>query len=154
MLGSQLRDLRTVIAWLKTRPGIEGKKIAVWGDSFAEVNSADAKLAVPLDLGGPVVSEPGGAQLALLAGLFEEVAAVYAGGGLTADRSIASGPNLYLPHDAIIPAPVQVAESVLPLLTASRIPVQSCNAVDAQNRAVGKRIGGSAVWVIAALREK
>ncbi len=154
VLGSQLRDLRTAIEWLRTVPGIDAKKIAVWGDSFAKVNAADVKVKVPLDLDGPAVSEPGGAQLALLAGLFDGLAAVYAGGGLAEDASIASGPYLYLPHDAVIPARVQMHASVLALLTAARIPVRYCNAVDAQNRAVGKRIGESAAWVIAALRAK
>ena len=148
LLGAQLRDLRTVIGWLRAQPGIDGKKLAVWGDSFAGVNATGTKLAVPLDLDGLAVSEPGGANLALLAGLYEDVAAVYASGGLATEGSLAGGPYLYVPHDGVIPAPVQPVESVLPVLAASRVPMLYANRVDAQNRAVGKRSAGGSAWVI------
>ena len=36
VLGAQLRDLRTVISQLRTFDAIDAKRIAVWGDSFAQ----------------------------------------------------------------------------------------------------------------------
>ena len=148
VLGSQLRDLSTVIGWLRIRPEIDAKKIGVWGDSFATVNPPESALAVPLDLEGPSIGEPGGAQLALLAGLFEETVAVYASGGIAPDATIAGSPYLYLPHDAVIPAPAQVVGAVLPFVKAARIPVRYCNTIDARNRAVGKRESDGAKWMI------
>ena len=99
------------------------------------------------------VSEPGGANLTLLAGLFEDDLAVYAGGGLAADGSMTGGPYLSVPHDAVVPAPVQVSDSVLPVVSASRVPVRFTNPVDAQNRPAGKPspAAEAARWVIETL---
>src|SRR5262249_2567937 len=33
MVGAQLRDLRAVLAWLRGRADVDGKRMAVWGDS-------------------------------------------------------------------------------------------------------------------------
>jgi hypothetical protein len=150
VLGAQLRDLRTAIRWLAARDGIDSKKLAVWGDSFAKVNAANTKLAVPLDLDTPPVSEPGGANLALLAGLFEDdIVAVYARGGLDSSKSIPSSAYLYIPHDAVIPAPVQVADVALPALKL-RGPVLYNAPVDAQNRLTTQPRAATEVtkWVI------
>jgi hypothetical protein len=154
VLGSQLRDLRSLVGWLRAQNTIDGGRIAVWGDSFARVNAADVRLAVPQDVEGPAVSEPGGANLALLAGLFEEgVKAVYARGGLAPDGSVFAGPYLYLPHDAVVPAPVQVVDSVLPVLT-KRGTVLFDGPVDAQNRKKGepRSPADAAKWVIEKLK--
>jgi dienelactone hydrolase len=153
VLGGQLRDLRAVLAWLRSREGIDGKRLAVWGDSLGKTNAADVRLAVPQDLDGPAVAEPGAASLALLAGLYEEGLAVVASGGLAADGSLFAGPYLYIPHDAIVPAPVQVTDSVLPALMAAGVPMRFDNAVDAQNRTAGKAtVPGDAVkWLLAKL---
>jgi hypothetical protein len=108
VLGSQLRDLRTVIRWLQGRKDIDGKKLAVWGDSFAKVNAADGRFAVPLDAPElPRYAEPGAALLAHLATLYEDgVAHSYAQGGLSRDltRDLWSSAYLYVPHDAVVPA--------------------------------------------------
>ncbi len=134
LLGSQLRDLRTVIRWLQAKDGIDPKRIAVWGDSFAKVNASDAKVAVPHDHEQPAIGEPGGANLALLAGLFEgDLVAIYANGGLAAG-ALFTGPYLHLPHDAVPPAPLPITDSVLPAVRS----VLFNGAVDAQNRAAGK----------------
>jgi hypothetical protein len=155
VLGSQFRDLRTVMQWLKTRDGIDFKKLAVWGDSFAKVNPPDVRVAVPLDLETPSVSEPAGANLALLAGLFEDdVRVVYARGGLTPRETLTASPYLYLPHDAVIPGPNPVWGINLP---ANKVAVAYEATVDAQNRATGaKPMTGkeAAAWVSAKLRGK
>ena len=154
VLGGQLRDLRTVLRWLAGQKSFDADRLAVWGDSFAKVNPPEVRLAVPQDLEGPAVSEPGGANLALLAGLFEDgVRAVYARGGLAPDGSLFAGPYLYLPHDAIVPAPVQVVGSVLPVLT-RRGAVLFDGPVDAQNRAKGRprSPADAAAWLVGRLR--
>ena len=103
VLGSQSRDLRTVLEWLRGYADVDGKKLAVWGDSFAAANPPDRKLAAPLDAPDPpAVAEPGAGTLALLAGLFEDVAAIYAG-GLVPDSAVLGSPYVYVPHEAVVP---------------------------------------------------
>jgi hypothetical protein len=109
VLGNQLRDLRTVIRWLQTRDGIDGKKLVVWGDSFVEPNNLNrlgfSEIRVPLDAPDlPAIAEPGAAQLALFAALYEDaVKVVFTHGGLHSHREILPGAYLYVPHDAVIP---------------------------------------------------
>jgi hypothetical protein len=100
VIGSQLRDLRTVIRWVAARDGIDDGKIAVWADSFARPNPPDTKPAVPLDASLPTGSEPGAAEVANLAGLYEPVVAVYARGGVGTPLE---STYLYYPHDAVVP---------------------------------------------------
>jgi dienelactone hydrolase len=105
LLGSQLRDLRTVMVWLKGRKEIDGARIALWGDSFASANPGDAKLQVPWDAADtPLHGEPGMSVLvALAAVVFEtDVRASFARNKLDVDSVLAS-PYIYLPHDSIVP---------------------------------------------------
>lgn len=140
VIGSQLKDLRTVIRWLQTREGIDGKRLAVWGDSFAKVNPPDVRLAVPLDVEGPAISEPVGDHLALLAGLFEEkIRAIYARGGVSIVPSMFSGPYFAIPHDAIVPNHRQIPEAISPAIRESmKGSFKRDGVVDAQNREVEK----------------
>ncbi len=105
VLGAQLRDLRTVIRWLQDHKELNGKKLAVWGDSFARVNPVGTRFAVPLDAPDlPHYGEPGGATLALLAGFYEGgVKAIYTHGGILTTALILDSPYVYVPHEAIIP---------------------------------------------------
>jgi hypothetical protein len=110
VIGSQLRDLRTVIRWLRTRDGLDAKKIGVWGDSFAPANEVgDARVRAPLDVAGLPLGEPNGALLALLADLFEDglKGVVHRGGvagGCEFYGTVLGGrPYLFLPHDAVVP---------------------------------------------------
>jgi hypothetical protein len=101
VIGSQLRDLRTVVRWLQSREGIDGKRVAAWGDSFAKVNPDDAKFALPLDAANmPAFSEPGAGVLASLAGLYVGLVA-FNRGRITHD--LLKSPYMYCPHDAIVP---------------------------------------------------
>ena len=156
VLGSQLRDLRTVLRWLPTRDRIDGTRLAVWGDSFAKVNPPDVRLAVPQDLEPLAISEPGGANLAILAALFEkDVVASYARGGLDVKENLSSGPYLNLPHDAIVPGPMLVG-SLASVVGKSRA-VAYEGTVDAQNRETGPRpmpMAGAAKWMIEKVRAK
>jgi len=105
VIGSQLRDLRTVIRWLQSRNDIDGGKIVLWGDSFAKVNADDARFVMPLDAPDlPYYAEPGGANLTALVTLFEPVVVVaYTRGGISWMWDLWESPYLYVPHDAIIP---------------------------------------------------
>jgi cephalosporin-C deacetylase-like acetyl esterase len=73
MAGARLRDLRAVLVHLRGREDVDAGRIALWGDSLAEVNPPDTDFQVPRGVGGrPKQSEPLGGLLALLAALFED----------------------------------------------------------------------------------
>jgi hypothetical protein len=105
LLGDRLRDLRTMLAYLRGRTDLDAGRVALWGDSFAPVNPADRELRVPLDAEDqPDLAEPLGELLALFGALYEDdVRAVYARGGLTGYRSLLQGPFGGVPHDALVP---------------------------------------------------
>jgi hypothetical protein len=94
-----------VIRWLQTRKYVDGKRIAIWGDSFIAANSNERRFAVPLDTPDlPRYAEPVGAQLALLAALYEpEVKLAYGRGGVAWDPVPGRSAYLYVPHGAVVP---------------------------------------------------
>jgi hypothetical protein len=104
-VGARLRDLRSVLQYLRTRRDLDGRRLAVWGDSFAPSNAPERDLKLPLGIRDEVASsEPLGSLLALLLALYEQdVRGVYARGGLVGFQSVLSSPFLYLPHDVMIP---------------------------------------------------
>ncbi|HMF19258.1 MAG TPA: hypothetical protein VKE98_18775, partial [Gemmataceae bacterium] len=104
MLGDRLHDLRAVLKFLKGSD-VGAQHIALWGDSFAPVNSSETPVAVPLDAAKlPAQSEPLGGLLALFGALYEpDIKAVYARGGLAGYQSILQSPFCYVPHDAVLP---------------------------------------------------
>jgi dienelactone hydrolase len=105
LVGSRLRDLRSVLRYLQTRADLDATRLALWGDSFAPVNPKDRNLEVPWDADKlPTQAEPLGGLLALLGGLFEDrVRAVCARGGLAGYDSVLQSSFCYLPHDAVVP---------------------------------------------------
>ena len=112
MVGARLRDLRCVLRYIRQRPELDGKRIALWGDSFTEPHPADRKLQVPHGVDQrPEPSEPLGGLLALLGGLFEQdIRAVYARGGLSDYASLLHGPFCYVPHDVVVPGALTVGD--------------------------------------------
>jgi hypothetical protein len=112
LLGGRLRDLRSVLAYLRQRGDINAKRIALWGDSFAPVNPTERDLCVPLDAAAlPNQAEPLGGLLALFGALFEEdVRAVFARGSLISFHSILDSPFLYVPHDVVVPGALAVSD--------------------------------------------
>jgi dienelactone hydrolase len=105
LLGLRIRDLRSVLQYLRSRPELDPKRLALWGDSFAPPNPPDRRVEVPLDADAqPALAEPLGGLSALFGALLEkEVRAVYARGGLVSYRSILDSPFLAVPYDAILP---------------------------------------------------
>ncbi len=106
LTGSRLRDLRSVVSYLRGRKELDATRIALWGDSLAPVNPNNRELAVPLDADEfPDLAEPLGGTLALFGALFEDdVRAVHARGGLTGYQALLQCPFCYVPHDCIVPA--------------------------------------------------
>ena len=109
---SRLRDLRSVIGYLKTRNEVNSKRMALWGDSLAPANSRAMALAAPFDADKrPALGEPLGGVVALLGGAFEpEIKALYIQGGLTSYASLLDNSFLYQPPDSIIPGFLSTAD--------------------------------------------
>ncbi len=160
VLGSQLRDLRTVIRWLGGRGDIDGKKLALWGDTFTPVNAdliRSTKVAVPLDSPDlPTIGEPSGPLLAVLARLSEDgVVAVYLRGRLRSYADMYERPYLYLPHEVIIPGGITAGD--LGAIT-EYFPgaLRADGKIDGLNRRLGDMpsISGGTTWLIEQLRGK
>jgi dienelactone hydrolase len=105
LVGARLRDVRTVLRYLRSRAELDARRVALWGDSFAPTNAAGHALAVPLDADPyPYYAEPLGGLMALFGALFEDdVRATYVRRCLTGFDSLLKSPFLYVPHDALIP---------------------------------------------------
>jgi len=150
-VGLRLKDLRSILRWLRTVPEIDARRIAVWGDSFAPENGPDRRLDVPLGIGEePPSAEPLGPLLALLAGLFEdEVAAVVAQNGVIGFRSALQSPFVCIPHDVVVPGLLTAGD--VGDLAAALVPRPALvqGFVDGTNRAVSVE-AARAPWARAA----
>ena len=137
LLGSRLKDVRSLLAYLRTRTELDPRRLAVWGDSLAKVNPPGRNLRVPRGIDDyPVQAEPGGPLLALFAGLFEEdlAAVVLAQGGLVSWRSLLDSEFLYVPHDAVVPGALAVSDCQDIAAAAAPRPLWISGLVDGQNR--------------------
>ena len=141
LAGAQLRDLRTVFHYLKSRPDIRPDRIALWGDSFAPPNPDDftfdqSEMQEP----GPFPqhqAEPLGSLLVLLTGLYEEsVTAVAARGGLVSFLSVLEDRFTHLPEDVVIPGILDVADFADIVDAQTRRPMLLERSVDGRNRLV------------------
>lgn len=139
MLGTRLKDVRTVFHYLASRPDIDPAKIALWGDSFAEANSDDFVFdQSEMQESGPFAqhqAEPMGALLALLTGLYEDrVAAVAARGGLASFLSVLEDRFCHAPQDVIVPGILEVADVADIVAALNARPVLLERFVDGRNR--------------------
>jgi len=108
LLGLRIRDIRTVLSYLRSRGGLDNRRIALWGESFATANREDLWVDElsrwPV---GPKIqhfASPLGAYLALFTALFEkEIRAVAAAGALESYCSLLESSITYVPFDIIIP---------------------------------------------------
>ena len=151
VLGTQLRDLRAVVRWLRTLDGVDGKALALWGDSFAPTNAPDTR-PVPHDLEQPAIAEPGGPILAGLAAFFEGgVRVLYTRGGLVSVRSLFDSPYPNVPHEAVVPGVVPAGGYVVGGT------VRQDGLVTARNTASGDKPPSpaeAAAWVVKELGAK
>jgi dienelactone hydrolase len=136
LVGARLRDVRSILGFLRTRSDLNARRIAVWGDSFAPANAPDRNLRVPLGVPDePALSEPLGGLLGLLAALYErDVQAVYARGGLTGFESVLQEQFCYLPHDVIIPGVLNAGDLCDVTAALAPRPVRLEGLVDGLNR--------------------
>jgi cephalosporin-C deacetylase-like acetyl esterase len=142
LVGAQLRDLRSVLTWLRSRDDVDSARLAVWGDSLAPVNKSDTNFVVPRDDDAalPAQSEPLGGLLALLTGLYEDgVQAIYIRGGLAGFRSVLEGHLVLIPHDVVVPGVLTTGDlsDVAAVLAPRSLRLEGI--VDGWNRRLGKR---------------
>ena len=105
VLGQRLRDLRSVLAFLRERKDVDLTRLALWGDSFAPTNAPGADFKIPRAADTwPRESEPMGGLLALLGALFEDdVRAVYVSGALASYHAVLGHYAVLLPHGDSVP---------------------------------------------------
>ncbi len=157
LLASRLKDLRTVLAYLRTRSDIDGGRIALWGDSEARVNPA--RLALEESPGwqiGPDVqyeADPVGGMLAMLAALFEEgIRGVATRRSLASVESIFEDPFVYLPAYVIVPGMLEAGDLGDIADSLPSTPMLHEEPVNARNRAVGPDSGRLVSWLTERLR--
>jgi cephalosporin-C deacetylase-like acetyl esterase len=138
LVGSRLRDVRSVLRYLQTRADLDGGRVALWGDSFAPTNPASRALEVPLDADPfPHQAEPLGGLLALFTALFEDgIRAVYVRGGLTGFQSLLEGQVYHVPHDAVIPGAMAAGDLCNVAAALAPCPLRMEGLVDGLNRTV------------------
>lgn len=112
LLGERLRDVRSVLQYVRARGDVDAQRVAIWGDSFAATNTANTDFKVPHAVDGrPLECEPAGAMLALLAGLFDDgVRAVCARGGLASYHGMLTHYAVHVPHDAAVPGTLKTGD--------------------------------------------
>jgi cephalosporin-C deacetylase-like acetyl esterase len=135
LLGSRLRDLRSVLRYLRARKN-SSAPIALWGDSLAAINPKDRSEVVPYGVGNPnVQAEPSGGLLALLCALFEDdIQAIYASGTFASFRSLLGSHFLYVPHDVVVPGALAVSDVPDIAATLAPRPLRMDNFVNGLNR--------------------
>ncbi|HZT83732.1 MAG TPA: hypothetical protein VFA26_26110, partial [Gemmataceae bacterium] len=146
LLGLRLRDLRAVLKYLRRHEALDGRRVALWGESFAPVNPADRNLQVPWDAAKlPDQSEPLGGLLALLGALFEDdVQAVYGRGGLAGYQSLLHSPFCYVPHDAVVPGALTAGDLCDVAAALAPRPLRLEGMVDGLNRRAPAELLGKA----------
>ena len=137
LVGARLKDLRTVIVYVRTRPDADGDRIVLWGDSFAPPNTRELVMDVLQYEAGTQMehqAEPAGALLAMLAALYDDkVRAVAALGGLAEFSSALENAFAYVSMDAIIPSVLQKGDIADIAAALAPRPLLFANAVNGRN---------------------
>jgi len=115
MLGMRLRDLRTVLVYLRSRQDIDSGRFGLWGDSFYPPNPEHLLLnESPQWQIGPEIeqhAEPLGGLLAVLGGLYENDARTIAvQGGLVSFSSMLESNFGYVPQDVVVPGILEAGD--------------------------------------------
>jgi len=135
LLGSQVRDLRSVLMHLRSRSEIDGRSVAIWGDSFAGVNSAnfvDPPLHTEVSA---LVAEPMGATAAMLTALYEDdIKATVARGGLVSYASLLDGPACHVTLEVIVPRVLEAGDIGQLAASLAPLPLRLEDLVDGRNR--------------------
>jgi cephalosporin-C deacetylase-like acetyl esterase len=160
--GAQLKDARTVLHYLASRPDIEPSRIALWGDSFAPANGDEFALEQSqMQEPGPFAqqrAEPIGPLLVLLVGVYEsKVAAIATRSGLVSFLSVLEDRFSNVPEDAVVPGILVVADIADIIQAQSPRPVLTERSVDGRNRLSPAASAGAsdvAEWLSAQLQKR
>jgi dienelactone hydrolase len=135
-LGQRLRDLRSVLGYMRERADVDSKRIALWGDSFTPVNSVMTNFQVPHAVEGwPTHCEPLGGLLGLLGALYEDdIRAVFISGGLASYHSVLTHFAVLVPHDASVPGALTAGDLCDLAGALAPRPLHLENMVDHMNR--------------------
>jgi cephalosporin-C deacetylase-like acetyl esterase len=139
--GARLKDFRSVLAYLASRPDVDPQRVAVWGDSDALVNPRRLLLdETPGWLVGPEIqqqAEPLGGLLALFAGLYEDaVTAIAVRRGLAGYLSMLEDRFTYVPSDVVVPGVADAGDLADIAAALSPRPLLLEGLVDGRNREV------------------
>lgn len=152
LIAGQIRDVRAVLAALRRREEIDSKRIALWGDSFAPINSTDTNFRAPRRIEDrPHDVEPLGGMLALFTPLYEpEIKAVFIHRGLTSFASVQDSPFTYVTLDSVVPGILPACDLPLIADALKPLPMKQTGMVDGFNRAVDKDATNddAAAWLI------
>jgi hypothetical protein len=145
LLGAQLKDLRSVLAYVESRPDLDREHIALWGETLVPPNPARMVLdELPNWQIGPQIqqqAEPLGGLLALLGALYEDsVRAIAVEGGLASFASILDDRFAYVPSDVIVPGILAAGDLSDVAKALAPRPVLLENLRDGRNRVVGRTI--------------
>ena len=140
-MGARLKDARAVVRYLRARADLDGKRLALWGESFAPANPAVPMLDQSVNQRpGPQAiqdSDPLGPILVLLTALYEPgVQAVAARGGLVSYLSVLGDRFCYVPQDVIVPGVLEAADLADVVAALAPRDVLMEGLVDGRNRAV------------------
>jgi dienelactone hydrolase len=139
LIAGQLRDLRAVWRHVQRASRVSASELAIFGDSSAAPLTADASFAHPHRVGSrPAETQPNGALLAVLFGLFENATtSVESSNGLVSFQSTLESQFVQVPHHCVIPGALR--EGDLCDLVAALAPreVRLRQLVDGRGRLVG-----------------
>ena len=140
LVGDRIRDLRTIIAFLRQRREIDPERIVLWGDSLAPCNRHSDDVEVPYGVTPfPNIGEPLGGIVAMMGALFEpEICAVYTRGSLVGYESLLASPFVYQPADSLIPGLLTVGDLCDVAAALAPRPLLMEGLVDGVNRPVGR----------------
>jgi len=141
--GRRLKDLRTVLAYLRTRKDLDNTRLGLWGESLEPVNpSAFVEDELPLWQVGPQIQqqgEPLGGLLAILGALYEPgVRTVAIGNGLASYSSILDDAFAYIPADAIVPGFLDIADLCDVEAALAPRPLLIEDTIDSKNRVISE----------------
>ncbi|MFN7995022.1 MAG: acetylxylan esterase [Bryobacteraceae bacterium] len=156
LLGRRLKDLRTVLAYLRRRTDVDGARAALWGESLAPVNDAHTIMdEFQLWQVGPQIhhqGEPLGGLLAILGALYEpEVRAVAVRNGLVSYAALLEDAFEYVPADATVPGFLEVCDLPDVVAAVAPRPVLLEDPIDGKNRLAGPSTRASRIpeWLTA-----
>jgi hypothetical protein len=151
-VGARVRDLRSVLRYLRARPELDGRRVALWGDSMVPTNRRDTNVAVPLEVADSLPhAEPLGGFVVLLTALYEDdVHAVSAHGCLAEFQSLLESPFILVPHDAIVPGAVAAGDLCEVAAALAPRPLQLTELVDGRNRALADAEAAAALGPVKA----